>query len=137
MPGGEVRTSALSGVAVPSVNRVTHMIGFSSCTVLFSDNRAVAYLHGELDACSVTCLRMRLAPIAMTGRGIVVDLAGLGFMDTAGLIALIDLQREATRAGGSLRLAKPQRPIRRLLKFAGARDTFAIVDRVPSGSVNA
>lgn len=125
--------TALSGVACPLLKRVTHMIGFSSCTVLFSDYRAVAYLHGELDACSVACLRTRLTPVAVTGRDIVIDLAGLGFMDTAGLIALVDLQRKATRAGGSLRLTKPPRPIRRLLELAGVIDEFAFVDCVPSG----
>lgn len=109
------------------------MVGFSSCTVLFSDNRAVAHLHGELDAYTVRCLRMRLTPIAMTGRDISIDLARLDFIDTAGLVALIDLQREARRAGGSLRLTKPPRPLRRLLQLAGIKDVFTIVDHVPSG----
>jgi anti-sigma B factor antagonist len=109
------------------------MVGFSSCTVLFSDNRAVAHLHGELDAYSVRCLRARLMPIAMTGRDIVIDLNGVDFVDTAGLVALIDLQREARRAGGSLRLTKPPRPLRRLLQLAGIKNVFTIVDHVPTG----
>lgn len=109
------------------------MVGFSSCTVLFSDNRAVAHLHGELDACTVICLRSRLMPIAMAGRDIIINLARLDFVDTAGLVALIDLQREAHRAGGSLRLTKPPRPLRRLLALAGINELFTIVDHVPSG----
>jgi anti-sigma B factor antagonist len=109
------------------------MIGFSSCTVLLSDNRALADLHGELDACSVSCLRARLMPVARTGRDIIVDLAGLEFVDTAGVVALIDLQREARRAGGSLRLTKPPRLLRRLLRLVGMKDKFTIVDQVPSG----
>jgi anti-sigma B factor antagonist len=71
-------------------------------------------------------------PIAMTGRDISIDLDRLDFVDTAGLVALIDLQREARRAGGSLRLAKPPRPLQRLLQLAGINDVFTIVDQVPS-----
>ena len=109
------------------------MIGFSSCTVLFNDNRALTYLHGELDACSVSCLRARLIPVAMTGRDIVIDVAGLDFVDTAGVVALIDLQREARRAGGSLRLTKLPRRLRRLLQIAGMKHKFTIVDQVLGG----
>jgi anti-anti-sigma factor len=109
------------------------MIGFSSRTVLFNDNRALAYLHGELDACSVSCLRARLIPVAMTGRDIVIDVAGLDFVDTAGVVALIDLQREALKAGGSLRLTKLPRLLRRLLQIAGMKDKFTIVDQVLGG----
>jgi anti-sigma B factor antagonist len=125
---------ALSGVALQPDWRigVTQLVGFSSCTEFFSDNCAVAYLYGELDAYSATCLRARLTPIATTGRDIIVDAAGLSFVDTAGLIALIDLQREATTAGGSLRLTKPPGLLRRLLELAGIKDMFAVVDRAPS-----
>jgi anti-sigma B factor antagonist len=109
------------------------MVGFSSYTVLFSDNHALAQLHGELDACSVGCLRTRLMPIAMTGRDIIIDLTGLDFVDTAGVVALTDLQREARRAGGSLRLTKPPRLLRRLLQLVGMKDKFTIIDQVPGG----
>jgi anti-sigma B factor antagonist len=68
----------------------------------------------------------------MTGRDIVVELAGLGFVDTAGLIALVDLQRHATTAGGSLRLTEPPRCLRRLLELAGMKDMFAVVGHVQS-----
>ena len=108
------------------------MVGFSSCTVLFNDNCALVHLHGELDACSVSCLRASLMPVAMTGRDVIIDLARLYFVDTAGVVALIDLQREACRAGGSLRLAKPPRLLRRLLQLVGMRDEFTIADQVPS-----
>ena len=100
--------------------------------MLSSDNCVVAYLYGELDACSAACLRARLTPIARTGRDIIVDPAGLSFVDTAGLITLIDLQREATTAGGSLRLTKPPGLLRRLLDLAGIKDMFTFVDRVPN-----
>jgi anti-sigma B factor antagonist len=111
---------------------VTCMVGFSSRTVISNGSSAVAYLQGELDACSVTCLKERLTPVAMTGRDIIVDLAGLSFIDTAGLIALVDLQRDATSAGGSLRLAEPSRMVRRLLRLAGIKDMFAVVGHAHS-----
>lgn len=120
-------------LAIRLANRVAQMVGFCCRTLFFSDNCTVAYLHGELDACSATCLRARLTPVAMAGRDIVVDPAGLSFIDTAGVIALVDLLRVATTAGGSLRLTKPPRLLRRLLALAGINDVFAVVDHVPSG----
>jgi len=99
---------------------------FYSRTVSFSGNSAVAYLYGELDACSVTCLRAQLAPVAMTGRDIIVDLAALSFVDTTGLFALVDLQLDAATAGGSLRLIDPPRPLCRLLELTGMKDLFAV-----------
>lgn len=101
--------------------------------MLFSDNGAVAYLYGELDACSATCLRAGLTPAAISGRDIVVDPAGLSFVDTSGVIALVDLLRAATAAGGSLRLTKPPQLLRRMLALTGINDMFAVVDQVPSG----
>ena len=109
------------------------MVGFCCRTVVSSDNCTVAYLHGELDACSATCLMARLTPVAMAGRDIVVDPAGLSFADTAGVIALVDLLRVATTAGGSLRLTKPPRLLRRLLTLTGINDVFVVLDHVPSG----
>ena len=108
------------------------MVGFSCRTVFLSDDCTLAYLHGDLDACSATSLRARLTPVAMAGRDIVVDPAGLSFVDTAGVIALVDLLRAATAAGGSLRLTKPPGLLRRLLDLAGIKDMFTFVDRVPN-----
>ena len=93
----------------------------------------MAYLHGELDACSATCLRAQLTPLAMAGQDIVVDPAELSFVDTAGVFALVDLLRVATAAGGSLRLTKPPRLMRRLLALAGLNSVFVIVDRALNG----
>jgi anti-anti-sigma factor len=127
---GEGRTIAISDSALQpdSANWVAQMVEFCCRTVFFSDNCAMAYLRGELDACSETSLRARLIPVAMAGRDIVVDPVGLSFVDTAGVIALVDLLRVATTAGGSLRLTKPPRLLRRLLTRAGLHDVFVVVD---------
>jgi anti-sigma B factor antagonist len=120
-------------LAIRLANRVVQMVGFCCRTVLFSDECTVAYLRGELDAYSAICLTARLKPLAMAGRNIVVDSAGLSFVDTAGVSALVDLLRVATAAGGSLRLTKPPRLLRRLLTLAGINDVFAVIDHVPRG----
>jgi anti-anti-sigma factor len=109
-------------------NWVAQMVGFCCRTVLFTHKCTVAYLHGELDACSATCLRARLTPAAIAGQDIVVDPAGLSFVDTAGVIALVDLLRMATTAGGSLRLTRPPRLLRRLLALSGLDDVAVVVD---------
>jgi anti-anti-sigma factor len=103
------------------------MVGFCCRTVLFGDKCTVAYLHGELDAFSATRLRARLTPVAIAGQDIVVDPAGLSFVDTAGVIGLVDLLGVATKAGGSLRLTKPPRLLRHLLALSGLNDVFVVV----------
>jgi anti-anti-sigma factor len=56
----------------------------------------------------------------------IVDLSGLSFFGTAGLTALADLQRHASMAGGSVRLAGLPAPVRRLLAVTGTQDWFTI-----------
>jgi anti-anti-sigma regulatory factor len=55
-----------------------------------------------------------------------VDLSGLGFLGTVGLGALADLQRDATAAGGSLRLTELPALAWRALAVTGMKDRFSI-----------
>jgi anti-anti-sigma factor len=99
------------------------------CTVDFDGQCAVALLTGELDMSNVQSLVDRLRPVVMTGRHLVVDFADVRFFGSAGLDALAELQERAAAAGGSVRLAEPSAPVRRLLNIAGMTDRFTIVWR--------
>jgi anti-anti-sigma factor len=50
---------------------------------------------------------------------LIVDLAGVGFCDSAGINALIHLRKRADQAGWLIRVARPQAPVRRVLELTG------------------
>jgi anti-anti-sigma factor len=102
-----------------------------TCTVDIDEQRAVAYLNGELDMSTAHCLVDRLRPVAMAGRDLVVDLARISFFRTAALTALAELDLRATAAGGSIRLSQLPAPVWRLLAVTSA-DRFDILEHHPN-----
>jgi anti-anti-sigma factor len=79
------------------------------------DGYAVVALRGELDLADAVAVAAELTAVAARERAIIVDLAGLEFIDSSGAAALAIGQRQAWRAGGDLVLAAPQRQVARLL----------------------
>ncbi len=99
-----------------------------TCTLHVGEQHAVAYLSGEVDMNTVQALIDRLRPVATAGRDLVVDLAGVNFFGTAGLVALEELDRRATAAGGSIRLSQLPASVRRLLAVTGSANRFDILE---------
>jgi anti-anti-sigma factor len=64
---------------------------------------------------------------------LVVDVAGLDFCDSAGLAALIGLQRRAARRAGTVTLTGVSGSLRRVLRVTGAEILFTLQD--PAGEV--
>jgi anti-sigma B factor antagonist len=64
---------------------------------------AVIRPHGELDIATVPSLRAAVIDAIAEGRvDLVVDLAGVTFIDSSGLGALVGALKRAVRAGGRL-----------------------------------
>lgn len=103
-----------------------------TCAVDIDDQHAVAHLIGELDMTTAHCLVERLRPIATAGRDLVVDLAGISFLGTAGLAALDELDRSATAAGGSIRLSRLPALVWRLFAVTGSANRFDILEPRPN-----
>ncbi|MCE3553612.1 STAS domain-containing protein [Pseudonocardia sp. RS11V-5] len=57
---------------------------------------------------------------------LVIDVAGLDFCDSAGLAALIGLQRRAARRGGTVTLAGASGTLQRVLRVTGAEILFTL-----------
>lgn len=67
-------------------------------------------LRGRLDAVEAPALRAEFARIVPTRPAVVVvDLADVSFVDSAGLAALVRFRRELHGAGGDLVLVRPNR----------------------------
>ena len=75
----------------------------------------VVALRGELDVCTAADGLSALTAVAAAGARVVVDLAGLAFMDCYSLNEIMAVRAQARRAGGDLVLAGPQPIVLRLL----------------------
>ncbi len=72
-----------------------------------------------------------LATTASTliGRGetrLVIDLASVGYVDSATIGCLMDLYRQATSAGGTLKLAGVQKRVATMLTMTGAHNFLEV-----------
>jgi anti-anti-sigma factor len=87
-----------------------------------------AVVTGELDISTESRLRRRLA------RGIekrlperlMLDLAGVTFMDCAGLSALVWVDDQMRERGGHTVLCRPSRPVLKVISLLGLQSRFAI-----------
>lgn len=95
-------------------------------SVVVEDGRPVAAIAGELDAAGVDTVSAALVPALHRHGGLVVDLAGLRFLDCAGLGALVSLRLEAEQAGLPFALARPPLPVARLIRLAGGPALFCV-----------
>ena len=89
-----------------------------------------AVLSGEIDFANATSLQARiLAACAERGvRMLIVDMAGVEFMDSSGLRALLHLQRELEDRGGGLALLGPTQQVRGILTLTGLDGQLQAVD---------
>jgi anti-sigma B factor antagonist len=80
-----------------------------------SGAHVVVALRGELDLVDAAAVAAVLGAMAARKPRIIVDLAGLEFIDASGVEALTRARGHARNAGGDLLLAAPQRMVRRIL----------------------
>jgi anti-sigma B factor antagonist len=90
------------------------------------DGRVVVALRGELDVVDAANVVAALAAVAVREREIIVDLAGLEFIDSSGVAALVRVRKQARHAGGDLLLAAPSLQVLRLLALTRLIDVFCV-----------
>ncbi|HUK70277.1 MAG TPA: STAS domain-containing protein [Streptosporangiaceae bacterium] len=88
--------------------------------------QVIVALHGELDLAEAASVAAALAAVAAREREIIVDLAGLEFIDCSGVAALVRARKQARHAGGDLLLAAPQQQVLRLLTLTCLIDVFSV-----------
>ena len=92
----------------------------------------VMAVTGDIDIHTAPQLSERLEALRAEGRAaVVVDLAGVNFLDSSALGVLIAAHRELTEAGGGLRLAAPRPQVRKvfaIIRLAEVVPLFEDVD---------
>ena len=95
------------------------------------DGYAGVALCGELDLFDTSDVTSHLvATVTAYGPSVIVDLAGLTFIDSGGLGALVRVLRWTRESGGDLSLAAPQPQARRVLEITGLIDVFSVYPSV-------
>lgn len=85
-------------------------------------------LSGRLDALTAAALRTRLnAAMEAGARELELDMAGVGFMSSAGIRVLQELFTRLTRIKGSLRVLEPSPFVREMLEVVGLYDLLGAV----------
>jgi anti-sigma B factor antagonist len=89
---------------------------------------------GELDLASVEPLQHDLAALVEAEPVIVLDLAGLDFLDSTGLRMLGQLQRAAVEKTVRFLIGRPSAAVIRVMEVAGLLDYFDFVEGGPPGN---
>jgi anti-sigma B factor antagonist len=77
------------------------------------------HLAGELDVATAPLLERALQQEAEAGGTVKVDLAGLVFMDSTGMRAILEAHRSATNDGWALRLGRASDSVQRVFAMSG------------------
>jgi anti-sigma B factor antagonist len=92
------------------------------------DGRAVVSVSGDVDLASAGSLREALGEALALSSTVIVDVAGMGFIDSSGLSALIWGHHQARDAGGSLSVRRPSPMLRRLLEITRLETVLVIAE---------
>jgi anti-anti-sigma factor len=89
----------------------------------------VLVLSGELDLASAPMLERELREAEAAGpRRLVIDLAGLAFMDSTGLQALLRARERANNDGHQLALRRAPHQVQRVFELTKTADAFTFED---------
>ncbi|MEY2420596.1 MAG: anti-sigma factor antagonist [Acidimicrobiaceae bacterium] len=89
-----------------------------SVTSEIGETATTAIVAGEIDISNASRLRSELDQVAARDVGLIVDLAGVTYLDSSGIGELFALAARLTARGGTLALVVPDgSPLRRLLRI--------------------
>jgi anti-sigma B factor antagonist len=103
--------------------------------VMGQGGTTVLTARGRIDSMTANRLGDALNTEIVSGKTLLVlDLAGVDYMSSAGLRELVNALKKVKRAGGDLRLAQPSRRVREVMEMAGL-DTIFLIFETPAEAV--
>jgi anti-anti-sigma factor len=96
------------------------------------DGVVVARLEGEVDMSNASELGAAItARVPSDARGLVLDLGGVGYVDSAGIHVFFELRERLTRRGQGIRVAlAADSPVATALEYAGVQRTLGAATTV-------
>jgi stage II sporulation protein AA (anti-sigma F factor antagonist) len=119
------------------LSNTTSNAGMSFASSLECDP-IILCLSGELDIKNASDVQDAIQAVAHESSCLILDLSGLRFCDCAAVSMFLKLAEQRAQAGGSLRLAAPTGPVRRVLEALNIDKAVAIeptATHAPSGRV--
>jgi anti-sigma B factor antagonist len=95
----------------------------------------VVEVHGDLDMDTHPQLRDHLQPLVGAGQ-VVVDLSGVGFMDSSALGTLVVVFKAVRAAGGRLCVAGVQQSVRTVLGITSVDQVIDVYDSVQAAEAS-
>ena len=90
---------------------------------------AFVVLAGEMDVVSTGAFAESMSELERSSPdGVVIDVAGLSFIDSSGINALVQAARTVEARGGRAVLAAPAPHVHRVFEITRVRDLVAIAD---------
>lgn len=90
-------------------------------------------VHGELDLVTAPELEAALERAGPAGRGrLIIDLRGVSFLDSTGLVLLLRHEREAAAGGRRLIVVKGPAHVQRVFDLTGMSERLTMVDEPPA-----
>jgi len=87
----------------------------------------IVAVAGEVDVYSAPALKDKVTELIASGAStLIVDLSGVGFLDSTGLGVLVEARTATTEAGGTLPLVCSQERILKLFTITGLDGVFTI-----------
>lgn len=90
-------------------------------------------LHGDVDLSSSPKAREALLDAVGRGGPVLVDLSGVGYMDSSGVASLVEALQQAKQANVTFALAAVQERAMRVLKLARLDRVFTIHEQLSDG----
>ncbi|SDJ49002.1 anti-sigma B factor antagonist [Frankineae bacterium MT45] len=100
-----------------------------SLNTAVSEVASVLDVRGDVDFYSAPALRERLTELLETGeQPVVVDLSGVGFIDSTGLGALVAALNLANERSRAMPIVTNQERVTKLFRITGLEGVFAMSD---------
>jgi anti-sigma B factor antagonist len=91
-----------------------------------AETYSVVSVRGEVDLHTAPKLQQAIERAAESNDAVVVDMSGVGFMDSTALSALVRSKESLDEQAASLRLVAPSRAVQRIFSVTGFGDLFEI-----------
>lgn len=91
-------------------------------------------VRGELDIATAGHLKSVLCPLLAGGRPVVLDLAGVSFIDSSGLATLMAAVRAADADGGELAIRAASASVLRVIEVSGLGPELHMITGARSGT---
>ena len=98
------------------------------------DDATIVAPMGEIDLSRAPSLRTQLTAVqARKPKRLIIDLAGVPYMDSSGVATLVEAMQNARRTGSKLILSAMQERVRSIFEIARLDMVFTIVNTTDEG----